>query len=115
MERKYVKALNFDLDTHQLIEYYPGKDYHHAYEDLRKFFEQHGFSHRQGSGYLSNDKLDSSDVYDLLDMINQEMTWMKKCVHIIDVTNVGKQYGLAELLKTENPEIEETELFPEQY
>ena len=108
MERKYFKALNFDLDTHQLKEYYPGTDYHHAYEDLRKFFGQQGFSHRQGSGYLSNHKMDSSEIYDLMDLINEKMPWMKKCVHIIDVTNVGNQYGLVELLKkSENLEIED--------
>ena len=27
MERKYFKALNFDLDTHQLKEHYPGANY----------------------------------------------------------------------------------------
>ena len=34
---------------------------------------------------------------------------MKKCVHIIDVTNVGNQYGLVELLKkSDSLEIEDS-------
>ena len=37
MERKYFKALNFDLDTHQLQKNYPGANYRHAYDDLRRF------------------------------------------------------------------------------
>lgn len=56
MERKYFKALNFDLDTHQLKEHYPGANYRQAYDDLRRFFKRHRFSHRQGSGYISHDK-----------------------------------------------------------
>ena len=53
MERKYFKALNFDLDTHQLKVHYPGANYRKAYDDLRRFFRHHRFSHRQGSGYIS--------------------------------------------------------------
>lgn len=43
MERKYFKALNFDLDTHQLKEHYPGANYRQAYDDLRRFFKRHRF------------------------------------------------------------------------
>ena len=67
MERKYFKALNFDLDTHQLKEHYPGANYRQAYDDLRRFFKRHRFSHRQGSGYISDDKLATADIYDLMD------------------------------------------------
>lgn len=55
LERKYFKALNFDLDTHQLQEHYPGANYRQAYDDLRRFFKKHRFLHRQGSGYISED------------------------------------------------------------
>ena len=51
MKRKYFKTLNFDLDTHQLKAHYPGANYRQAYDDLRRFFKRHQFSHRQGSGY----------------------------------------------------------------
>lgn len=43
MERKYFKALNFDLDTHQLQEHYPGANYRQAYDDLRRFFRSTAF------------------------------------------------------------------------
>lgn len=98
LERKYFKALYFDLDTHQLKEYYPGRNYRHAYEDLRRFFSHHHFSHRQGSGYLSKEKLSISDIYDLMDDLNQQFPWMEICVNKIDITNVGRQYDLKELL-----------------
>ena len=67
LTKKYFKALNFDLDTHQLQEHYPGANYRQAYDDLRRFFKKHQFSHRQGSGYISKDKLTTADIYDLMD------------------------------------------------
>ena len=99
MERKYFKALNFDLDTHQLQEHYPGANYRQAYDDLRRFFKKHQFSHRQGSGYISEDKLTTADIYDLMDDLSQQFPWIGVCVSKIEVTNVGRQHDLTELLK----------------
>lgn len=112
MEKKYFKAINFDMDTHYLSEYYPGLNYRQAYEDLRHFFERHRFSHRQGSGYISDIKLTTADIYDLVDELNQQLPWVGECVKKIDVTNVGRQHDLAELLKpTENIEIDSSSIF----
>lgn len=99
MERKYFKALNFDLDTHQLRKYYSETNYQKAYDDLRRFFKQHRFSHRQGSGYISDDKLATADIYDLMDELSHQLPWIGVCVNKIDVTNVGRQHDLTELLK----------------
>ena len=109
MERKYYKALNFDLDTHQLKECYPGASYQQAYADLRRFFKGHRFSHRQGSGYISDEKLTTADIYDLMDELSQQFSWIGDCVNKIDVTNVGRQHDLTELLKPmEEIEIDES-------
>ena len=104
MERRYYKAINFDLDTYQLQEYYPGSNYRLAYKDLCRFFAYQKFSHRQGSGYTSDVKMTSADIYDLLDDLRQELPWINNCVRRMDATNIGRQYDLAELLQT----IEET-------
>ena len=64
MERRYYKAINFDLDTNRLKEYY--SRYQKAYSDLYGFFRNRDFSHRQGSGYVSNKKLISADIVDLI-------------------------------------------------
>lgn len=107
MERKYFKALNFDLDTHWLQAHYPGTNYRQAYDDLRRFFKHHEFSHRQGSGYISDSKLSTADIYDLMDELGQQLLWIGICVNKIDVTNVGRQHDLTELLKpTEDMEVE---------
>lgn len=41
MERKYRKAINFDLSVHELEKYYP--DYRKAYYDVKSFFKKQGF------------------------------------------------------------------------
>lgn len=97
MERKYLKAINFDLSVHELEKYY--SDYRKAYHDVKRFFEKQGFEHRQGSGYISKKKLIQADIIDLLDVMNAELPWMCDCVTKIDVTNIGVQHDLKDLLK----------------
>lgn len=114
MERKYFKALNFDLDTHQLKAHYPGANYRQAYDDLRRFFKRHQFSHRQGSGYISDAKLSTADIYDLMDELVQKLPWIGACVNKIDVTNIGRQHDLTEILKpTEDIKIDSSVLLAE--
>lgn len=115
MERKYYKALNFDLDTHRLKEYYPGASYRQAYDDLRRFFERHNFSHRQGSGYISETKLGTADIFDLMDELGRLFPWIGNCVNKIDVTNIGRQHDLTELLRPmEDIEIDSSILFTDE-
>ena len=114
MERKYFKALNFDLDTHQLKAHYPGANYRQAYDDLRRFFKRHQFSHRQGSGYTSDTKLSTADIYDLMGELARKFPWIGACVNKIDVTNIGRQHDLTELLNlTDDIEIDTSMLFAE--
>ena len=96
MERKYYKAINFDLDTTGLKQYYPR--YQQAYYDLKNFFKSKGFSHRQGSGYVSDTKLSTADIVDIIDEMRKHFEWASTCVKKIDVTNIGIQYDLTGLL-----------------
>ena len=96
MERKYYKAINFDLDTNKLKKYYPR--YQQVYSDLLRFFKANGFLHRQGSGYVSKEKMTSADIVDLIGAFQKKSTWSGTCVKNIDVTNVGAQYDLTALL-----------------
>ncbi|WP_343209424.1 VapD family protein [Anaerolentibacter hominis] len=99
MERRFYKALNFDLSTHQLKEHYPGANYRHACDDLRRFFKRNRFTHRQGSGYISDVRMTTADIYDLMDELSLEFPWLGSCVNKIDVTNIGRQHDLTDLLK----------------
>lgn len=83
MERKYYKAINFDLSTCQLRERYPKPNYRKAYDDLKRFFKRHNFSHRQGSGYISNEKLSTADIYDLMDLL-KSVDIMFDTVEVLD-------------------------------
>lgn len=112
MERKYLKAINFDLSVHELEKYYP--DYRKAYYDVKSFFKKQGFEHRQGSGYVSKKKLTQADIIDLLDVMNAELPWMSDCVTKIDVTNIGAQHDLKDLLKDIAVASEEDILPPEE-
>ncbi len=90
MERKYFKAINFDLDTNGLKEYYPR--YQQAYKDLLNIFKKRDFSHRQGSGYVSNNKISTADIVDIIGDLQKTFDWSGTCIKKIDVTNVGAQY-----------------------
>ena len=95
-ERRYYKAINFDLDRHILNDVHPSGDYRRAYHDLKKFFTKRNFDHKQGSGYVSIDKLTSIDIFELLDDLYHVLPWISDAVKAFDVTNVGNQYDLAE-------------------
>lgn len=110
MERKYYKAINFDLDTHCLKTHYPGKNYRQSYYDLMIFFKRHDFTHRQGSGYISNGRLSTADIYDLMDDLTLQLPWIGDCVKKIDVTNIGRQYDLIDLLRQEKDILADIEL-----
>ena len=96
MERRYYKAIYFDLDTKKLKEHFPR--YQKAYSDLLRFFKKKNFSHRQGSGYVSNEKMTTADIVDIIGDMKTEFEWLGACVKRVDVTNVGVQYDLKELL-----------------
>lgn len=95
---KKVKAINFDLDTKALKVYYPGKSYRQAYKDIKKFMLNNGFSHRQWSGYTSNEKMSDSDIQRLAKKLAKTFPWLKKCVNRFDVTDIGEQHDLTYLI-----------------
>lgn len=105
MERKYRKAINFDLSVRELGKYY--RNYRKAYYDIKKFFRQRGFDHRQGSGYVSRERLGQADIADLLDAMSIELPWMGDCVTRIDVTNIGRQHDLKDALRGLTADLEE--------
>lgn len=96
MERRKKKAINFDLDTVKMKKFslYPA-----GYKLLKKSFQGLGFEHRQGSGYISAEKLDSDQINDIIGLIIQENPWLAECVRKIDVTDIGRQHDLTSVVK----------------
>lgn len=92
------KAINFDLDTKALKKHYPNNDYRQAYRDLKKYFIENGFEHRQWSGYVSKEKISIAKIISFTRRLTKTFPWLKKCVNRFDVTDVGEQHDLTYLI-----------------
>lgn len=66
---------------------------------MKRFFKKWRFEHRQGSEYISRDKLAQTDIADLLDAMSAELPWMGEYVTRIDVANIGRQHDLKDALR----------------
>lgn len=101
------KALNFDLDTRK-YEAITNKSASTAYYQIQKFLENNCFEHRQGSGYVSKVSLTDIDVSNIVTKMATKLVWLKDCIKQFDVTNVGRQYSLLQLMSdtSTNQEIE---------
>lgn len=102
---KYKKTINFDLDTKALQEQYPNGNWHKAYEDIKDFLKSKDFSHRQGSGYISNKELSENRVSKILIEMSQELSWLNGCVKEIDVADLAsKRFSYKSLFKKNRTE-----------
>lgn len=91
------KALNFDLDTKKYEEY-TGKKAPTAYAEIKRFLKKNGFEHRQGSGYISKESLTDGKIFAIIQNMSVELEWLRNCVEQIDVTNIGKQHSLVDVV-----------------
>ena len=105
-ELKSRKQIAFDLKQDLLKKYYPkpkvnlnSQYYKKAYGDLKEFFKNENWEHRQGSVYTSRDILTYYDVAKLMEKIAKDMPWLSDCVDTIDVTNVGEYHSLKQTLE----------------
>lgn len=95
------KAINFDLGTNALKEHYPGKNYRDAYSAIKRYMEQHGFEHRQYSGYNSKAPMSDTEVAKIISGLSSELSWLEKCIQKIDSTDIGEQHDLTDIVKNE--------------
>ena len=90
------KAINFDLDTKALRQYYRNDEsYRIAYKEILKFMESNGFEHRQGSGYVSLETMTSEEVVNIALKMKTELPWIKHYINKFDMTDVGRDYDLS--------------------
>ena len=85
MERQKRKAINFDLDTNKMKEL---KLYPKGYRTLGASLKKHGFEHRQGSGYISKERIDSIMVARIIESVTKEQG-----ISSIQVEEIGR-HGL---------------------
>ena len=106
MELKYIKAINFDLDTAELRKFGMQSK---AYSILKREFKLAGYTHRQYSGYLSKEPLSSDDVIQQIYNIIQKYPWLTQCAKKIDATNIINdikydiKYAVNDKLNSDNP------------
>jgi len=106
MSAKMRKSLNFDLNTKKLKEYYPNKNYTEAYNDIKKFLTNNGFSHRQGSGYISKKEMSTAKVTKIIEKLNINCSWLYTCCKTLDYYDVGKEHSGLEILENLNKDME---------
>ena len=70
-----------------------------GYKMLKKALKKHGFIHRQGSGYISKDRLDSTEITDIIEQVTKQNLWLADCVKKIDVTDIGRQHDLTDIVR----------------
>ncbi len=96
--KDFRKGVYFDLDTKEMSKYI--KNISQGYCDVEKSFKKLGFEHRQGSGYISLDKMSRPEFADRLRKVVQENAWLTKCVKKIDVTDIGKEFDTTNFVKS---------------
>lgn len=96
---KIRKALNFDIDTKK-YEATTGKKAPRAYDDIKDFLTKAGFEHRQGSGYVSTEALTDENIVIIISEMSQKLDWLKECVKQFDVTDIGKQHSLLDVINS---------------
>lgn len=99
------KQITFDLNQKALSRNYPRpkitinpKFYKKAYKDISQFMKENGFEHRQYSVYTSGENLTTYDVVGLMEKLAAKMPWLYPCVNEIDVTDIGEQHSIKEIL-----------------
>ena len=105
-EARQYKALYFDLVVQLLKQYYPKKNHLGAYKDIKKYLLGHGFTHEQWSGYHSKARMTDLEIFDLVQDMAQQMAWFSKCINHFEVTNIGTNYNLMEILESEDFSVE---------
>lgn len=91
------KSINFDLDTEQMKIELGSKT--KGYSLLKKAFKKIGFSHRQGSGYVSVKPLSDVQVTGVLKKIAKQNSWLSTCINRMDITDIGNMFDVADFVR----------------
>jgi virulence-associated protein VapD len=77
----------FDLDT-KVCEQIFGKGYRRVYDDIGDFLKANGFSHPQGSGYISDSALSNFEIFMLSQKLVQQYPYLTKCIRDIRTADI---------------------------
>lgn len=85
---RFYRYFSFDLSIKLLEQYYPKADINKAWSDILKHMTANGFDHRQYSGYLSQNKLDEAQTFDVAFRLFNSLKWLANCAQKFDSTAV---------------------------
>lgn len=110
------KQISFDLDTKALQIYYPYKSWTNAYNVIKKYMVANDFTWLQGSVYISNKLITSTELSHILSELIEDNKWLNLCMRDCRETDIGREHSKNYLFdKTVNvPTREELEAKPEQ-
>ena len=97
VQRRY-KAINFDLDTIKLRQFFGEKGRRKAYSQIGVFLLRNGFEHKQWSGYVSLNPMSYAEVYDIVFKMIDQLYWLPACVNQFDATNVMAETDMLEAI-----------------
>lgn len=78
-------AIAFDFDTEKLKKNYPGPSSTNAYGEVRKFLEDRGFSHKQGSVYYGNKNVTQVSTIIAVIEMSEELPYLKDSIEDIRI------------------------------
>ena len=87
------KQITFDLDTNALQKYYPSDSWRNAYEVIKTYMKNNGFSWVQGSAYVSDKAISSTKVAAVLQELVNKNSWLNICMRDCRETNIGKEHN----------------------
>lgn len=79
-------ALNFDLFQNELKSHGFAEDPVRAYRELGKSLKKLGFEKRQQSSWISQEPMELTDVYSVLNKLKDRHIWFSDCVNKITAT-----------------------------
>ena len=85
--------------TDALKKYYPKKDWHNAYYDVRNYFVKNGFEHIQGSGYHSIKAMSESKAMAVIYHMTKEFVWLNFCVRICTISDIPELFNISYIFK----------------
>jgi len=97
-----VYAIAFDMDIELLRQNY-GDPYNHAYVEIRRVLEQHGFTWQQGSVYFGGERINAvTCVLAVMDLA-QSLPWFAASVRDIRMLRIEEMNDLMPAVQQASP------------
>lgn len=93
-------AIAFDLDTDTLQQLYPSPSWNNAYADIRRFLQENGFDHKQGSVCFGDETIDAVTCVLVAQRLADEFDWFQPCVQDIRMMRIEDNNDLLPALSS---------------